>query len=164
MRRAFTLIELLVVTGLIALMVALIFPNYRSGQHDLSLQISASKLAQNLRKTQEMAVSAKEFQGEVPRGGYGIYFHISDPTHYILFADKDNGNDYDSPGELVEIIELEKDTKLKSLSPSGPLTVIFLPPDPTVYFYPDASTVLITIEGETQKTVEINKAGLIAVQ
>lgn len=169
MVKGFTLIELLAVTAIIALMAILIFPNYRAGEQELALQMSASKLAQNLRKIQEMAVSAKEFQGEVPRGGYGIYFNISDPTHYVLFADKDAGSDYDSFSETVETLELEKNTKLKSLSPLGPLTVIFSPPDPTVYFYPDSATVSITIETEklspqSSQTVKINKAGLIAVE
>lgn len=164
MSRGFTLIELLVVTSIIVLMTIWIFPNYRAGNEDLNLQISASKLTQNLRKVQEMAVSAKEFQGEVPMGGYGIYFNISDPTRYILFADKDGGKDYDGSGEAVEIFQLEKNTKLSNLSPLGPLTVVFSPPDPVVYFYPDAAVVSITIEAKSQKTVQINKAGLIAIQ
>lgn len=163
MSKAFTLIELLVVTSIIVLTVIFIFPNYRAGQQDLNLQLSASKLAQNLRRTQGMAVSAKEFQGTVP-SGYGIYFTIATPAQYILFADKDGENDYDGLSEIVETVALEKNTALKSLSPSGPLTVIFYPPDPTVYFNPDAAIVSITIESGNQKTVQINKAGLIAIQ
>lgn len=163
MRRGFTLIELLVVTAIIVLTVIFIFLDYRVGQEDLNLQISASKLTQNLRRVQENAVSAKEFQGQVP-SGYGIYFSISNPTQYILFADRDGGKDYDGAFELVETVVLEKNTALKSLSPSSPLTVIFSPPDPTVYFYPDSAAVSITIEAKNQKTITINKAGLIAIE
>lgn len=164
MSKAFTLIELLVTTTIIVLIALFSFPNYRVGQEDLNLRISASKLSQNLRRAQSMSVSAKEFQGGVPRGGYGVYFNMASPASYILFADTDSGRDYDGAGELVETIAFEKNTVLQALSPSGPLTIVFTPPDPTVYFTPDSSAVSITIRVTGQKTVSVNKAGLIAIQ
>ena len=165
MNKGFTLIELVVVIGIIVLLTALTLPNYRAGDKQLSLQRSVSKLSQDLRRAQEMAMSSREFIGAPPtfRGGYGIYFNLSQPGQYILFADLDNENDYDT-GEAVETLVLESKIIIDSLSPSGPLTIVFIPPDPTIVFSPDAAIASITVINEETKTVQINKAGLIAIE
>jgi prepilin-type N-terminal cleavage/methylation domain-containing protein len=165
-KKGFTLIELVVVIGLIALMTALVLPNYRSGDQRLALQRSAHKLSQDLRRVQEMAISAKEFDG-APADydySYGVYLREDQPTQYILFADLDNGKDYDS-GEEIEILAFETRVEIGNLSPASSLTIVFSPPDPTVTLSPDASSVSITIEVETlQKNIRVNKAGLIYVE
>ena len=112
MNRSFTLIEITVVIGIIALLTALILPNYRVGQRQFALQRSAHKLSQDLRRAQEMAMSAalsEETGGEVPEGGYGIQFQKTD-TSYILFGDKNSNHSYDSGIDyLIEIPETEKE-------------------------------------------------------
>lgn len=144
MQKSFTLIELLVVTSIIVLLTGFLLPNYRAGDRQLALQRSIHRVAQTLRTAQEMAMSSKEFLGSVP-AGYGIYFDDSQPGQYILFADADGGQDYDS-GEEVEVATLESGVEINTLSPSSPLTILFMPPDPTIVFYPDAASVSITIE------------------
>jgi len=163
--KAFTLIELIVVVSIITLMTALILPNYREGERQLALQRSAYKLAQDLRRAQEMALSSQKFDKEVP-AGYGIYLNKSQPFQYILFADLDNGKDYDA-GETVEILQLERQIQISSLSPVSPLTIVFTPPDPQIYISGgNVATVVLRPKTDLTKTksVIVNKAGLIAVQ
>lgn len=148
--KAFTLIELLVVTSIIALLTALILPNYRAGNQSLALQRSAHKLAQDLRRAQEMALSSQEFNGEVPQG-YGIYFDISDPARYVLFADLNNDQAYTVLLDgVVEDVLLEKQAEIGSLSTGSYLTVTFTPPDPIVTINPDAESATITL-GQKEK-------------
>ena len=165
MSKGFTLIELIVVTSIIVLLTALILPNYRAGDRQLSLQRSAAKLAQDLKRAQEMALSSQKFNNEVP-AGYGIYLNKNQPFQYILFADLDNGKDYDA-GEAVEILQLEKQIQISSLSPLSPLTIVFTPPDPQIYISGgNEARVILCIKTDLTKTksVIVNKAGLIAVQ
>jgi len=142
----FTLIELLVVTSIIVLMTVLVLPNYRAGDQQLELQRAASQLTQDLRRAQEMALSSKEFVGKTPYG-YGIYFNQSQPGQYILFADLDGDQFFDS-GDEVEIWQLSEKVQISELLPGNPLTIVFIPPDPTVVFKPDGASASITIEAE----------------
>lgn len=161
MSKAFTLIELLVVFSIIVLFTALILFNYRSGDNQLAIQRAAHKLAQDLRRTQEFAISVKEFNGSAPIG-YGIYFDFNNNDRYIIFADLDDNKTYSGPNEKEEEIVLEGNVILDL---SSSLTVFFTPPDPTVTFDPDAMTATIRIKAaDLRKTIQVNKAGLIFVE
>lgn len=152
------------VIAIVVFLAALILPNYGKGREQYALLRSAHKLAQDLRKAQEMATSAKEFAGQVPIGGYGIHSR-ENYTYYILFADLNGNGGYDSEptDELVEKIYFEKGVKISDLPFFG-FHVTFIPPDPQVSILPDSPSLWIelTIDGKT-KTVRVNKAGLISV-
>jgi len=167
MSKAFTLIELLVVVSIIVLMTALTLPNYRSGDNQLAIQRSAHKVSQDLRRAQEFGISVKEFNGSVP-GGYGIYFDLDEPDRYIMFADLNGDQTYSGSNEKAEEIIFEGNVILDSLNPvtlQASLTVFFVPPDPTIQFLPDATVATINIKvASLQKAVQVNKAGLIAVE
>ena len=179
----FTLIELSIVVSIILILSTVVLANYSAGQKELALSRSVYKLAQDLRVAQELAMSTKDFGSppSPPRGGYGIKFNVSEPNHYILFADCDGGKDYDVTGsaiscfqatsalsypELVQDISIEKDVKIYSLStPGNNLIVTFTSPNPDVYFTPDSSLVIITLSANgKQKSVKVNKAGLIDIE
>jgi len=165
MSKSFTLVELLVAVGIIILLTALVLPDYRAGERQFALQRSASKLAQDLRRAQEMAMSAKEppTAPDTFKGAYGINFQTNS-SNYILFADLDNDQIYDS-GEEIETLPLEKKVKISNLSPASPLTISFTPPDPTVNINPSDSLVTITLTNNGQtKIIKVNKVGLIYVQ
>lgn len=165
MSKAFTIIELLVVVSIIVLITALTLPNYRQNDNQLAIQRSAHKISQDLRRAQEFAIAAKEFNGSIP-GGYGVYFDLNQADRYIIFADLDGDHKYDS-NEKEEEIVFESSVVLNSLSPvdRGSLNIFFVPPDPVIQFFPDAATASINIKAETlQETVQVNKAGLIFVE
>ncbi len=175
----FTLAELLVVTGIIVVLSAITLPAYRVGEKQFALERSSHKLAQDIRRTQEMAMSAKEFQGIIPVGGYGAYF-VQNSNYYILFADCDNNKAYSSGtpcngfSERVETLYLEKGVKLKRycFSPPSIGNVVFTPPDPTVTFNPSLSKscndfkIQLFLEANPTETkaVMVGKAGLINVE
>lgn len=169
MSKAFSLIELLVITAIIIILTALVVPNYRGGDEQLALQRSASKLAQDIRRAQEMAMSSKRVSGTVPYG-FGIYFNISSPASYILFADKDNSHHRNVGDADLETIALESKIIISSLFPASNFSVFFAPPDPTVWIngFSSGVTAQITLsivnDAISNKIVSVNNAGLIFIQ
>ena len=178
MNRSFTLIETIVVIGIIALLTALILPNYRVGQRQFALQRSAHKLSQDLRRAQEMAMSAalsEETGGEVPEGGYGI--QLEETNTYILFGDKNSNHSYDSGSDYwIEAPEIEKEVTIKNFQVPGDerdkITVTFVPPDPQVLIKSPLGLELQWVkiilalkqDPDITMTVYVNKAGLITVE
>ena len=169
MNRAFTLIELLVVISIIVLLTVLMLPNYRSGDRQLALQRSAYQLAQDLRRTQEMAMSSKEFQGQVPPR-YGIEFG-KDRNYYILFADRNDNGRYEASDTEIERITLGKGVTIQDLFTPASKTRVFVafkPPDPltTIRDPGERSTLRIQlISADNQiKVVSVNVAGLISIE
>jgi len=163
--RGATFIELLVVMAIIAIFSSFTLANWRSGEKQYALQRAANKFAQDVRRVEGFALSSRETQNQVPKGGYGVYLNIYDPGRYILFADLNNNRVYDS-GELVEDVKIEKDIQIKQLSSSS-LTITFLPPDPTVLINNDqnvsSAQIVFSIKTDETKTkaVNVNKLGLI---
>jgi len=141
-KNSFTLVELLVVTTIIFIFTVLTLFGFRTAEKQFALQSSVHKLAQDLRKAQEMAMATREFQEKVPKGGYGVYFDISEPEHYILFADFDGDYEFDESSEIIEDIKIEKGIRISSLS-SPTLSIIFTPPDPIITINPLADSAII---------------------
>ena len=169
-KKGFTLVELLVVSGIILLMSAIIFPNYRAGGEALALQRSAHKLSQDLRRAEELALSAKAYPNAPTsfKGGYGVNFQINS-TSYTLFADLNDNKIFDPssvPPEELEISNLEKKVKISGLSAS-PLNVVFLPPDPQFFVsgnFPAQINLFLETNPQKTKIIKVNQAGLIAIQ
>ena len=177
---AFTLLEMIVVIGIIVLISALSFASYKEGQNQYVLQLSAQKLAADLRRAQNMALSTVVTNGgQISGGGYGIYFDKSQNKNltYILFADIDNPPGqvvYDSGSDsTIEEIELKKGVEINTISLDGDNTysnsyIIFTPPDPKVTIGTGSSTELrITVslikDSTRNRTVTINKFGKIDI-
>ncbi len=162
----FTLAELLVTISIILLLTSFVLANYRKGEESYALQRAAHKLAQDLRKTAEMAIGGREHGGSFPLGGYGIYFSGPGST-YILFADSNGDSIYNS-GEAVETLSLqERGVTISAVSPSFSLSITFFPPDPIIKINPDPGSpyeAIITLRQRSQeKRVKINGVGLTEI-
>jgi len=174
----FTLIEMMVVVSIILILSLISIPVYQGSKKQLALQRAVNKLAQDIRKAEEMAMLAKEFQGAVPQGGYGISLTTVTPGKYIVFADCNSNQMYDSSGtpcgndtapEKVEEIEIEKGIQIETLSPNSPLDtldIVFTPPDPAIWVNSGTSTTgIITLKIDNSTTsVKVLPSGLIFIE
>jgi len=191
--KGYTLVETLVAIAIMGILFLIITPYYKTIRGTLALNRSASKLAQDIRGVQEMAISSQDFLAcqkfgaesnqfhENYERGYGIYVDLSD-DYYILFADCDGdhmySNIFDSslPDEHVNIAYLENDICIYSISDEvyDAVTIAFIPPDPLVLFFVPSGVLVpgtyhfISIDLKNDyinkyKMVKVNKAGLINV-
>jgi prepilin-type N-terminal cleavage/methylation domain-containing protein len=173
--RGTTFIELLIVMVIVAIFSGFLLLNWRAGQKQYILQMAAIKLTQDVRRVEQFSASTKEFNGQVPLGGYGLYFAAA-TNHYVLFADIKNPGVYNPPCSpkcpvedgLVEDIQLESGVQISQILPSSPLTITFLPPDPTVKISTGYNSVQIVLALTTDptkiQTVTINKLGLVYIE
>ncbi len=165
-QKGFTLTELLVVLAIIGVISTMVFANYRQGEKQFSLQRSSFAVGQNIRNAQNMAMGAVTVGGSVPTG-YGIYFDISNPGQYVVFADEGDGL-YGAEDIDIETFQLEAGVNITNLSPASPLSIVFYPPDPSTVILGNPVTTSCSIslnyDGGLGKTVSVNKVGLIEVQ
>ncbi|XOB41130.1 MAG: Tfp pilus assembly protein FimT/FimU [Candidatus Nealsonbacteria bacterium] len=182
----FTLAEVLIVVAIILLLFPMVITNYNVGEKQFSLYRSAHSFAQDLRNTQEMAMTGEltpvQFGQNFPKGGYGLYFKTN-TNSYILFADCDGDNEYDPSGtatscleagsapgesypEQIREISLEPGVIISDIIPTSPINIVFFPPVPVITINPlpaDNQVIIsLTLAGKT-KTITINNVGLIDV-
>jgi len=178
-QKSFTLVELLISMMIIMILTAVSFWAYQNRGEGLLLERSTTLALAESEQLKEKAVSSKEFQGIIPEGGYGIYFSLSAPYKFVLFADCNSNHRYDSTttpcngfSELIKEVDLERGVYIKSISDvSGGIYIIFQPPSPRILFYSAngseiSSTqvsIVLSLENDPQQTRRIyfNKAGLI---
>jgi len=138
----FTLTELLVVISIIIILTSISVPVYQGAKRQLALQRAVNKLAQDIGRARQMAISVKEHGGTIPLGGYGVYFVVnpaSSEYDSYIYADNSANGRYDS-GEEIEVISLEKETKIKEVgNGSQKYSINFTPPDPVTSFYENSS-------------------------
>ena len=170
MKKGFTLIEILVTSSIIVILAAILVANFPGGGKQFALQQTAHKLIQDLRKAQEMAMSAKEEScagGEA--NGFGIHFEMASPNSYTLFANCDAFYDYDSGIDKdLQNIPLETGIKILNLS-ADPSDIVFAPPGPATYINHTAfstAQIIISVESDTSKTkiIRVNSSGLIEIK
>jgi len=165
----FTLIELLVSISIIATMSSLFMVNYHNTNKRSQLGVVKQKLASDIRLAQNYCLGSKTYDAvATPSGGWGVYFSLADPTHYIIFADIDGNKSYDSDlSEGQETKTLPAGITISSLSPvSGDnLNIVFFPPDPVTYINTSPSTnaqiTLIENINNSTAVVSVNFFGLI---
>jgi len=175
--KGFTLTELLTVIAIISIISVLVLPNYRAGERSFALQRSAHKVSQDLRRVQEMAMSAKECPVDKCGGPpaivpsrYGIEFG-KDRDYYIFFADLNDNGKYETSDREVERITFEKGVKIQELfTPDSKITVwvAFKPPDPLTTIRDPGERLILRIQlinvNNQTKIISLNNAGLIAVE
>jgi prepilin-type N-terminal cleavage/methylation domain-containing protein len=179
----FTLVEMLVVIAIIGILTAMVLVSYRSGQKQLALQRAANKLAQDLRRAQEMAMAAVVKTCITPnKFHYTFGISVSAASNcnlpkapckdrYILFTDCNGNNTYQwEPDEDLEISSGDFTSYAEVFSLDFKGDIAFQPPDPTVLIDNDPdttqATIIISLKGDPTrtKTITVNKVGLIEIQ
>jgi len=183
----FTLTEILIVLFIISLLTGITFANYRQGGKMMALQRSAYKLAQDIRRAQEMAIGARECKECTPvqiPPRYGIYSPKPTDSTYLLFADVNNDGLYNpAVDKIIATTSYESGVNFINASgtnctgawpPAGLRRVhlTFSPPDPKVELivgwppqFTDCAEIIMTLSyGSVTTSVRINQAGLIEIQ
>ncbi len=168
--KGFTLIELMVVVSIVVIFSMLATIGWRKSQNNLALERSSVKLTQDIRKALDLSLSGTWFQcasGKI--SGYGIYFATVAPNSYLIFADCNGNNTYDAGDGAVQTISLESGVVISQIS-KDPLSIMFLPPNPAVFFNNGQSpgsqeTITVSAVGSSEtKTISINSNGVASIQ
>ncbi|MEI6596820.1 MAG: prepilin-type N-terminal cleavage/methylation domain-containing protein [bacterium] len=164
----FTLIELLAVVSVVAIMSGIFMVNYHGTNKRSELVAVKQKLASDIRVAQNYSLGSKTYDGvNTPAGGWGAHFSLDDPTHYIIFADKNepDGNKTYDAGEAIETKTLPAGITIDYLSPANTVDIVFFPPDPITYINNSAlASAQIRLKeniNNTTATVLVNFFGLI---
>ena len=186
--KGFTLIELVVSLAVITLLISLFLVNYNSGTRGTELGLAAETISSNIRLAQDSTMGVEQYNGIIPKGGWGVHFDKTSGVPYTLFADLNDDKKYDSGGENDEgnvnygarIFALAPNISINSIkikNDSGnqidinKLDITFVPPDPTTNIYDSeggATSTDVTIElkdniSQKTRSISVNFFGLIEV-
>lgn len=184
-KKAFTLIELLAIVVVISIFTIIFFIDYGKDSKVFALERASRKVAQDLRRTQEMAASG--LSGGTGVKGYGIYFdQTSTPVdkrlEYILYNNINSVSSadmpYANPPDTPEIIPISEpgimicDIKygpVDNMTSTNNVSVSFLPPDPINYIqdnrigYETSITLCVITNTNQKRTININNTGRIEI-
>ena len=166
----FTLIESLVTMAMVAILSLAIIPFYQNAKAQSSLDRSASKLAQDVRGIMEKAMSSRDYapcNHPNYNYGYGIYLEDTVTGSYNLIADCNGNRTWDQGTDrVIETVSFEPGVVISNLSRSNTFA-IFEPPEPFVFIVSgdDSANIVLqsSIQPSRQRTININKAGLIDI-
>lgn len=178
----FTLIEILVIAAMIIFLTTVTFFSNQQGREIFLLEREAQKVAQDIRRTQEMAISTVGCEGcdsgsfGIPSGGYGVYFDKNSSLNYIIYADTHPppGGDskYVGGDKEIETVYLEEGVSISGIGPGNKTrtSINFEPPDPIINIdaqgSPDSVEIYISLDSDPSRTrtISVNKAGLIDIK
>ncbi|MEK7557887.1 MAG: hypothetical protein AAB530_01615 [Patescibacteria group bacterium] len=177
----FTVIEMLISVGIIVFLTTIFLVNYHDVSYRTELIIEAQKVVSNLNLTRSFSLSSRKYNNEVSKGGWGVYFSSLSSDRYLIFADVNNDNSYNS-NEANEalggrIIKLPNKVIIDSMSvcvgdnckeeEKNAVSVVFVSPNPTIYINKAISTSARIKFKETgsnsTKTIKISSVGLSEV-
>jgi type II secretory pathway pseudopilin PulG len=164
----FTLAEIMTTMVMMVVLATIVFVNYKSSQKQLALQRATNRLAQDIRRAENMA--GTEWGNCNKNGGYhhdykygyGLFFpNQSGGNSYNIFADCDGNNHYNSGNdEIVEQINIESGIICRT-QPAGGNDVVFILPDPIVSNPIEVSLEIENSNPLQSKTVTINSIGAV---
>jgi len=163
----FTIMEMIVSIFIIALISGIFLVNYHGASQRSGLINVVQKAISDVKLAESYCLGTKEYDGAMPAGGWGIFFSLDSPGSYVIFADKNNNQQYDS-GEADsakggKTIVLPNRIILDSINLGNRADIIFLPPDPTIYINGASNSAHIKFResiANTTKTMEVNSFGL----
>ena len=168
--KGFTLVELVISISIIGLISGLFLANYHGAKNNSELIMAARKLSSNIRAAQNYTLGLKEFEGDLPFGGWGLHFDSADNDNYILFADMEGGIDFSyDPGEEHQTIKLPRNIRISAIElgglPETELDLVFEPPHSKVYANGanNVNSKITLTDGEKTVDILVNFFGLIDI-
>lgn len=156
-KEGFTLLEMVTSMALIVVITTVFIANYRSSNKRTDLTMTAQKMVADIHAAQNNTLGLVKYGDEVPAGGWGVHFDMSQPDRYVVFADLDRPASTE-PGQIwpadagymrydgstegseslgARAVALPAGISLYAMtigstnvSSSGQVNVSFLPPDP----------------------------------
>ncbi len=178
----FSLAELMVVTAVIVLVSAVVLVNNNRFGGVVLLENLAYDIALSIRQAQAYGISVRRDQGTGGFNiGYGVYFNMTSPKTYYLFADVDGDGVWDS-GEDVSPspYNIERGFKIADLCVTSSesetcglnrIDIIFKRPEPGAFIRASGETVLqdsarIVLKSprDDEASVIVELSGQIATQ
>jgi len=170
-QRGLTVIEMLVTIGVLTVLSGLLVLYSRSGEQTSTLLREAAKMATDINRVKNLAITTMEFSTKDGRKinpcGYGVYFDRSQ-NQYIIFGDlsqncQTSNHLRTADGSAdVETINITKPLKFQRVDIDQ---VFFLAPDPTIYFQPSGineAQIQFRAPNGTTMGVKINKTGQVS--
>ena len=178
-RGGFTIIEMLVSVSIMFILLGIFLANYHYYGQQGQLDMTALKLASDLRRIQNFALSLKERNGIIPAGGWGIYAQ-ENANYYRVFTDTNSNKTYDAGEQYQnELFQLPTNYKISDIrgdgaslpGNNGEIQIIYIPPNPSIWLCrannctTKYNQVDIIIQGQNSKTktVTVNVYGLVEV-
>ena len=135
----FTVIEIVVAAGIFAMIALLYVTNFKSFAQGRAVESNADKIAANIRQAQIWTLTGELAPSGSRPYGYGINIDspcTSGTCTYKVFADTCNPTNhvYDNGCDTIVSTEpLDALVSVASVSPSGPLTLLFTMPGADIY-------------------------------
>ncbi len=164
------MVELIVIIGIISFMSATVLSSQNKGSDQRRLILEARKLAQDIRKVQNLALSStiQNCGGSNKVVPFGIMLNTSSPDRYSLVADCDESKSY-NVGDVILETKILADTKAILVSPGSPLVIFFVPPLPETYVNgSNSATAKIDLQGvrneSLSRSIYVNSSGAVSIQ
>lgn len=98
--RGFSYAEIMTVVAIIMVLSTVTMANMRTTGSTSELFVMAQKVISDIRMAQNMALSATDFEGESPAGGWGVFFD-KNLDYFVIYADK--ANEVENIGEIDHV-------------------------------------------------------------
>lgn len=163
-KNGFVLVELLVTIGIIALLSSILIVYSHTGEKQVLLFRDQAKVINSIMRAKSLSVQSFEAKGNIC--GYGVHFNL-DGAFVIFEHSSDNCEDFGGYSDSDKIIKIENLDEKLYFSLIDFDDIFFLPPDPTVMFYPIGSSGIKSIvigsriDENSSVKVNVNNMGQI---
>lgn len=182
--RGFSLIELLVAVSIFIVISMVVLANHSRFNSSVLLGSLAYDIGLSVREAQVFGLSVRGVGGSGPQAfqsGYGVWFDLSSPHEYILFADTNRNHQYDEQNDvIVQTYTLGRGHRISRLcgvpqSGGAPncevqqLNIVFERPNPDARIRDNqsgvysAAHIVVEAPGSATREVRVQSTGQISV-
>ncbi len=189
--RGITLIEVIVAIFIVVLFSMMLVSDFPKIRRQFALSRATYKLAQDLRRTQDMSFSGLQLKNkdgdDIVANGYGLYFDpAGSDKAYMIYANVNEVEAFDAgsavdcgdqtgeqEGEdcIIETINADTDSRGVFIKNTDSLSINFTPPNPKTTITESSSevssadiTLGLEADESSERKVSVNTSGLIEVK